>query len=154
MWSVWHRWGCSSSLSEPVLFHLTVHGRKANCIMTKDNVWKKMKDSDVAVLWFLMSIQKWEGKKFLAFHDHNSFYLVSLGVITPSESWDVLSFVMHSIQMLKYKEAQKAPVVSTASWNEVTRDLAKIPAAELRAELILPHLRKPVPAKVHFWAYL
>lgn len=56
--------------------------------------------------------------------------------------------------MLKYKEAQKAPVVFIALWNETTGALAKIPAAELRTELVLPHLRKPVPTEIHFWVYL
>lgn len=36
--------------------------------MRKDNVWKEMKDSDIAVLWFLISIPEWEQrKKFLLF---------------------------------------------------------------------------------------
>lgn len=81
MWSVCHRWRCSSSLSKPFQFHPTVYERKANCIMTKHNIWKEMKDSDITVLWFLISIPAWEGKKI---HAHNSFYQVFLGMITPS----------------------------------------------------------------------
>jgi len=47
------------------------------------------------------------GEKILAFHDYSSLYHVSLGMIIPSESWDALYFLIHSIWMLKYKEAQE-----------------------------------------------
>lgn len=155
MWSVCHRWRCSSSLSEPVLFHLTVNGRKANCIMRKDDVWKEMKDSDIAVLWFLISIPEWEQrKKFFAFYDHNSFYQVSLGTIIPPEPWDLLSFLIYSMHMLKYRETQRAPVVSTAPWNEATRVFTKISTTERRMELVLPHVREPAPAEIDLWVCL
>lgn len=155
MWSVCHRWRCSSSLSEPVLFHLTVNGRKANCIMTKDNVWKEMKDSDIAALWFLISIPKWEqGKKFLlsmtATHFIRCLWAWSV-FLNPGTFYLFSSITYGCWSTKKLREHLWFPC---SLWNKATRVLAKIPAAELRTELILPHLRKPAPAEVHFQVYL
>lgn len=137
MWSICHRWRCSYEL---LLFVRaisvspnSIYGRKANCIMTKDNVWKEMKDSDITFLWFLVSTPKWEGKKFMA----NSFYQVFLGMITPSESWDILSFVIRGIQMLRYKEAQESTCGFHSPLKWEYRSLSQDPSswAEDRADL-------------------
>lgn len=136
MWWVCHRWSCSSSLSEPVLFHIIVNGRKANCIMTKDNNWKEMKDSDIAVLWFLISIPKWEGKKFL-------LTMATVPFIRCLWAWSLLLsprmfYIFSSIAYgwWRTKKLRKHLWFSFL-WNEATRVLAKIPAswAEDRADL-------------------
>lgn len=93
-------------------------------------------------------------EKILAFYDHNSFYQVSLGTLIPPEPWDLLSFLIYSMRMLKYRETQRAPVVSTAPWNEATRVFTKIPTTEQRMELVLPHVREPAPAEVDLWVCL
>lgn len=75
-------------------------------------------------------------------------------MVTHPKYWDTLSFLICYIQMLKFKEAQRAPVASRALWNETARVVAKIPAAKLRMEPILTILKKPVPAQAHFGVYL
>lgn len=94
MWSICHRWRCSSSLSEPFQFHPTVYRRKANCIITKDNVWKEMKDSDITVLWFLISIPKWEGKIFMATTHFISCFWVRSLLLSPGVFY-LLSFIAY-----------------------------------------------------------
>lgn len=120
--------------------------------MTKDNVWKELKDSDVAVLWFLISVPKWEwggGEEFFVSMT-TAHFIKCLWAWSFLLSSGTLYLFSCNIRMLKYKEAQRAPVLSRALWNETTRVLGKIPAAELRMEPILPDLKKPVLLKSIF----
>jgi len=86
--------------------------------MTKDNIWKEMKDSDIAVLWFLISIPKWEqGKKFL-------LSMTTAHFITCLWAWSFLLSpgMLYIFSSIAYgcwstKKLKRTPVVSTALWN-------------------------------------